>query len=281
MMQFPVIRNGEWIWDPEKAIPSWDRAFHFGDGLFETFRVMEDRPLFFDRHLRRVSEGLERLGISPPDEDETERILSDIQRLLQHAKLSNVRMRLTFSRKGGGAYTPYEKEANCLLELTGTSSSKFELPAKGDHIGIYEDMCKPMDVLSRFKCTNALLYVMAKRWAVQKGFDEALILSAQGKVIESASSNVFMLHGNELLTAPVEEGCVDGVMRGVLLDMARSKGWRIRERSFSPKDLLEGEELFTSNAIQGVRPVLGFQNQRYDRKKCQELVRGLNERAFS
>ncbi len=277
---YPVIRNGEWIADPEKALPAWDRSYHFGDGLFETFRVIDGTPLFFERHLDRASRGLKRLGILPPDG--TEAILHDIHTLLDHVGVWNARMRLTFSRKGGGAYTPYEDRADRLLELTDTSGSAFELPSKGDHVEVYEEMTKEASFLSPFKCTSAPLYVMAKRWAVRNDYGEALILSPEGRVLEAASSNLFMIRRNEILTPPVTDGCVDGVMRGVILDLAKDKGWKVRE-SYSPfpEELKDAEELLLSNAVQGIRPVLAFRGQRYYTDRAEELIQGLNERVPS
>ncbi|MFB6258238.1 MAG: aminotransferase class IV [Flavobacteriales bacterium] len=281
MSTYPVIWNGEWIENGERGLPAWDRSFHFGDGFFETFRAVNHCPLFLDRHLERGKRAMERMGMDLPADWNEAAITSMVTKLLEEHGCRNGRFRLTGSRAGKGAYTPETDKVNLLVEMTGETTESFEFPAKGVRIGTYEGMIKHPGLLSCFKGTSAAIYVMAKRWARANGFDEALILGSSGTPIESASSNLFLIHGDRLITPPIEEGCVDGVMRSVLIDVAREQGWQAEHAQLRVSDLLEAEEILLSNAVQGIQPVSAFKDQRYFKEKGKRLLQGLNERAFS
>jgi branched-chain amino acid aminotransferase len=281
MSVLPVSWNGEIIADGSRAIPAWNRSFHFGDGLFETFRAIDRSPVFLKDHLERSKQGMERMGIRVPEAWNEERIAEEIATLMERVGTSHSRVRLSVCRSGGGAYTPGTDEADRLIELTGEVPSRFEIPSQGERVEVFEDMVKHPSLLSPFKCTAAPLYVLAKRWAARKGYDEALILGSNGRVIESASSNIFLIKGGTAITAPVSDGCVSGVMRDRTIGILREQGMRLEEESPSIGKVREAEEFLLCNAVQGIIPVIAFRDQRYYKKKAVELTEALNARAFN
>ncbi len=281
MREYPVIRNGSLIEDGAMAVPAWDRSFHFGDGFFESFRAIERSPLFLEDHLDRSKRGMERMGIVPPEEWTADRIKRDIARLLDHLDEKNARIRLTVTRDGSGAYSPEEDGGNYLIERTGPCSDRFELSAKGSAVGIPSHLRKSLGPLSPFKCTSASLYVMAQKWARKEGLDEALIQGMDGRILESASSNIFLLSGYEAVTPPLDDGCVDGIMRRKLIQLMGELGWRIRERSLMEEDLKRADEFLLVNAVQGIRPVTAFQDQRYFKTLASQWVQALNRRVVN
>jgi branched-chain amino acid aminotransferase len=100
-------------------------------------------------------------------------------------------------------------------------------------------------------------------------------------VIESASSNIFLIKGGTAITAPVSDGCVSGVMRDRTIGMLREQGMRVEEESPSIGELREAEEFLLCNAVQGIIPVIAFRDQRYYKKKAVELTEALNDLAFN
>ncbi len=281
MNAYPVLWNGELIDDGARAIPAWDRSFHFGDGLFETLRVVDRHPLFLEEHLMRTKRGMECLGIEVPQVWNVKGMAGEISRFMERIGASNGRVRITVSRKGGGAYTPWSDEANYLIERTGEGGACYEQPEKMLRVELFSGMVKHPGPLSSFKCTSAPLYVLAQRWAKKNGYDEALIRDPSGNVLESATSNIFLISGHSVKTPAVEDGCVDGVMRKVVFDLLQLEGWDPVEAPIREEELLDAEELILTNAVQGVRAIGSFRDRRYFKDKAARLVERLNERAFS
>lgn len=280
-MSTPVILNGEKVTDGERVLSSWNRSFHFGDGLFETLRVFDGKAPFLKQHFHRASQGMKRLGMTPPPEWEQERVAEDIARLSKDLGRPNARFRITVFRGGSGAYTPGDEQAEMLMEYTGELPSRFHFPSERVRVGVYRDAFRYPGPFSALKTTSALFFVMAKRWARQEGLDEALLLDPEGRVLEGASSNLFLIKDNGLFTPPVEQGCVDGVMRKLLIELAVEIGMELFTESLGVDDLLRADEVLLCNAVQGILPVHHFQDRDFTPSRAEKLLNALNERAFS
>ncbi|HTM99809.1 MAG TPA: aminotransferase class IV, partial [Pedobacter sp.] len=114
-----------------------------------------------------------------------------------------------------------------------------------------------------YKTSNALLYVMAGLYQKQHRLDEAIILNQNGFLCESTSSNVFVVYDNQIYTPALSEGCVAGVMRSVILKIAKMNDIQVIEAQISPEILKQADEVFVTNASSGVRWVMGYGKKRY------------------
>src|SRR5690606_38340675 len=90
-----------------------------------------------------------------------------------------------------------------------------------------------------------------------------LILNSEGFLCESLSSNIFIWYQKTLYTAALSEGCIAGIMRRVIIEMAQENGIEVVEAQISPEILHEADELFLTNAIHGIHWVMGYKNKRY------------------
>src|SRR5690606_30964422 len=129
----------------------------------------------------------------------------------------------------------------------------FELNSQGWKIDIYDELRIQYNQFSALKTLNALPYVMAGIYKNEQQLDEVLLLNSQGQICEGSSSNVFLIADNTLLTPPLSHGCVEGVMRKNILQIAGKMQLRVVENAVGPKEMQVAEEVFFTNAIQGIR----------------------------
>ena len=174
-----------------------------------------------------------------------------------------MRFRLTVYRDGEGLYTPVSNKPGYLLESTALTDGNYTLNQKGLIIDVYDELTKPINKLSNYKTTNALFYVMAGLYQKQHKLDEAIILNQNGFLCESTSSNVFIVYEKQIYTPALSEGCIAGVMRSVVLKLAKMNDIPLIEAQISPEILKEADEVFVTNASSGIRWVMGYGKKRY------------------
>ena len=128
-----------------------------------------------------------------------------------------------------------------------------------------------MNKLSNYKTISALQSVMCSLDAKQKGKDDCLMFNTENRIIESANSNIFYVKNNIIFTPKLREGCVDGTMRNCILSL-KDLEYKIVESKVKIGDILEAEEVFLTNAIQGARWVSHIKEQQFTEKKVAKLL---------
>ena len=145
---------------------------------------------------------------------------------------------------------------------------------------MYSEIRKPVNALAGIKSANALLYVLAARYARDNNWDEALILNEHGRICEANSSNVFLvLPDKRVLTPPVSEGILPGVMRKNMINWLKENSYQVDEAILLTEDFYRAEEVFLTNAVTGLRWVLAFREKRYFGTFTKKLVDQLNASA--
>src|SRR5690606_33607853 len=171
-----------------------------------------------------------------------------------------VRLRLSVYRDGEGLYSPEINRTAYVLEATPLSTADVK---NGLIIDVYQEHRKPYSSLSKLKTANSLVYVMAGLFRKQKGVDDVVVLNQDGFLCESVSSNIFVWYDEKLYTPALSEGCVAGVMRRVVIEMAAENQYEVIEAQINPDIMHLADELFFTNAIQGIQWVLGYKKKRY------------------
>ncbi len=274
-----VIYNGELKEAGAVVVPSDNRAFKFGDGVFESIRVMDGKACFIDNHFNRLKMGLEALHIEPQDDFSTEKLEEQIKEVIKANGITEGgRIRLTLSRASKGMYMPqYETGFDYLIEAMALEENRFALNERGLVLDIYPEMRKQINRLSYFKTLNCQLYIMASIYAKQNDLDNVLITNENDCIIESANSNLFIVSNGVLYTPPLADGCLGGTMRMEVINKALRHDIKVYETTLRPQNLLVADELFLTNAIQGVQWVSSYRQKRYYHTLAQRLVQYLNE----
>ena len=156
-------------------------------------------------------------------------------------------------------------------------TNKFVLNTKGKEIDLFMDLKKTKTSLSNFKTKNGLIYIIAAITAKEKGLDDYLISNNTGGVLEGTSANLFVVSNGVLYTPGLEEGCLAGTMRMQVINLALENGIKVYECNILPQNLLVADEIFLTNAINGVVWVSGYRTKRYFNNTARKLVNLLNE----
>ncbi|WP_028298479.1 aminotransferase class IV [Olivibacter sitiensis] len=276
--------NGQIIGAKEPAVSISNRSFRFGDGVFETMRFKAGQIHFLPYHLERLAKGMQLLQLENPSLLNTQFIQDRVAQLFAKNKLTgSARVRLQVYREGGGLYSPETNEAGFVLEVSQLGQEDYTLNKTGLLIDIFHAHKKHVDALSNLKTNNALLYVLAGAQRKKAGLDDILILNQEDFLCEALSSNIFIYFDRKLYTPAMSEGCVAGVMRRVVIDVCQKLDMEVIEAQINPLILHEADELFLTNAVNGIHWVMGYNRKRYFNHIAQKVLQGVRayERVFS
>jgi len=278
-----ILHNGEYLFKDEFGLSYKNRAFCYGDALFETMHANGAEIQFFEDHMIRLKYGMQTLKMKIPSVIDSGLLEKEIVKLLHKNKLyQGVRIRLSVFRNVGGKYTPTDNSTSYLVETEYIENDLYSLNKKGLIIDIYNEIKKPVNAFSNLKTANALIYVMAGLYAKEKKLDDCILLNENGSIVEGISSNIFLIKGETLCTPPLKDGPVAGVMRKQILKIADSVGFTIsHEKSITEQQLLEANEVFFTNSISGINWVLAYKDKRYYNDNAKKLTDKLNSIAFN
>lgn len=251
-----------------------NRAFLYGDGLFETMRVRDGRILWAAAHAKRLSRGLNTLGLVLKTEAPLATWLqTQVTDLIATQSATNHRVRGTFFRAGGGLYTPQEDGCLCHFECWPLATAPYPFPEKGLQIGIAQSIQLAQNALSPHKTLNALPYILAGRERQARGWEDCLLLNTAGQVAEAQAANVFLWEAGVVYTPDLQQGCVAGVLREQVLRLASVLGWSVVEGPIKLDQLQRAQEIWLTNAIQGIRWVASIEGMlnHYQSKQAKRL----------
>ncbi|NCD68542.1 aminotransferase class IV [Mucilaginibacter agri] len=269
--------NGELIPADSKVLTVANRSFRYGDGIFESMRLIKGQLQFPDLHVERLTGGMKALkieGYSQMDEWFLKEKAAD---LATRNKIKNGRLRLTVYRDSGGLYTPSDNKAAYCMEIEPMDDARYELNNRGLIMDVFTELTKPLNYLSNYKTCNSLTYIMAGIFKTQNKLDDAFLLNQNGFLCEAISSNIFVWYNNHLYTPALSEGCVGGIMRKVVIDLALKLEIPVTEAQINPNILYEAEEVFLTNATRGIQWVMGFGVKRYFNTLSKNLIDELNK----
>lgn len=277
MQQEYILHNDEFILKNQPIVTADNRSFRYGDGLFESMRMSNGKLKFAELHADRLKAGMKALKIEGATLYDEYFLKQKTTELCKKNKLKdNVRFRLSVYRAGNGLYTPNSNKSGYVLETSPLTESTYELNKKGLIVDVFDELTKPVDKLSNHKTCNSLVYVMAGLYKKQYNLDEAFILNQNGFLCESISSNIFVVYDKQIYTPALSEGCVAGVMRNVVMNIAKTNEIPLIQAQINPEVLKEAEEVFITNAVGGIRWVMGYGRKRYFNEVTRLLSDKLN-----
>lgn len=253
--------NGSLFEEDEKIFNGLNRSFRYGDGLFESIRVIEGKMPFFGYHFDRILRGMKALKMNTPGYFNVHYLRNEISKAIE--KQSFCRVRLSVWREEGGFYTPTTNDIDFLIETSPLPDRHYQLNDLGLTIDVFKDHKLQLTSFSNYKTCNGLPYVLAGIFAKENSLEDVLMLNTEGYVAEGISSNIFVFKNNQLITPSLSIGCVGGVMRLVVIELAREEGIEVKESNLTVDNIREADEVFYTNAMQGIRWVENFENVRF------------------
>jgi len=276
-----LIHNNNFIAKENFKIETENRAFQYGDSVFETMFASCDIIHFFEDHISRILKAAEAVKIKVPQMllQNSDEFYQNILRVLRKNKFfGGTRIRLTIYRKEGGYYSPTSKESEFIVETSKLENTVYELNKVGLRLCVFNDLKKNINIFSPYKTGNALLNVLAGIYVNENNFDDCILFNQQDFICETISSNLFYVQEKVIFTPALSEGCVVGIMRKAVIEIAKKMNYQINEvTSVQLSDLLNADELFLTNSITGIRWVIALNDRRYFNFLSQIFIKKLNE----
>jgi 4-amino-4-deoxychorismate lyase len=230
------------------------RTTLYGEGVFETFRYKGRLPKTIEKHYNRLKKGAECLSIPIISlEDYIEYIEESLDIAEKENLGEDLYIKTVLLSEGGDYYALVPYKSHLLVIIKPYKQPKSEISLTIAPFRVHSS-----DPLLRIKSTNFERNVLAKRYAVQNGYDDAIFLNERGEITETTSANIYWIKGNTLYTPAVECGLLEGITREVILKQAKEQGFNVVEGRFGLRDLANADYIFVSNALNGIIKVKKF-----------------------
>jgi branched-subunit amino acid aminotransferase/4-amino-4-deoxychorismate lyase len=270
-----LLHNFQPVKEEEFNLSYLNRAFQYNDGLFDTLIFTDGRIRFLHDHLGRLRRALGVLGLVLPEAWLGEALWQQqVAGLIRENAITApaIRIKANIWRQAGGLFTPESDQGEILL----TVAAQAELPSIIGQAGFIHSAPVPYSPFSFFKGPYALHYVQAGREKKRAGWEEGILLDAQGHVSEALVSNIFWLKDQVLYTPALETGCIAGIMRLNVLRACQMLRLEVREGLFKEAELLSADLVFTSN-VTGLRVIqaigdVRFETSSFTYKQLKEMV---------
>ena len=264
--------NGKIVPEGTPIISADNRGLRYGDGLFETIKIMNSCLVMPDEHFARLWNGMQRLQFDIPKHfspDIMEEQVIALAKKNGHADAA--RVRLSIIRGDGGLYDAKNHFPHYIIQTWALPEGNGEWNSNGLVAGIYTEATKSCDSISNLKHNNYLPYVLAALYAKKEKWNDAIILNSQQTVCDSTIANIFTVKDEIICTPALSQGCVAGVMRHALIQFLKKSGWQITEKAITVDELSLAEEVFFTNSMYNIRWVKQINESTYSNKITQKI----------
>ena len=248
-----VLINGH----ATETISASDRGLHYGDGLFETLAVIGGVPCLWQRHMRRLCQGCDRLGMQRPD---THLLRDEAKREAGETSKGVLKIMLTRGSGGRGYMPPPSPGCSRLLQVFPWPDYPSNWAFEGVEARVCNSRLGRNETLAGIKHLGRLEQVLARAEWDDPEIAEGLMLDTEGRLIEGTMSNLFLRKGDRLYTPELNACGIAGVVRGLVMDLAAESGLTVRETTLFPKDIFQAEAAFLTNSVIGFWPVKRVQD---------------------
>jgi len=269
--------NGKLYVETEKIFTVNNRAFKYGDAIFETIRVVNGKLMFLDDHLIRLKRGVDFLKLKPYGIN-FEEIIKNTKQLIEKNNITEGgRIRITLFRDSEGFYTKINEKSAYIIEAKKIETNLYSLNENGLSIDLYSEERRSTSKLSNIKTTNNIIQILAGLYAVEKKIDDCIVLNKHNRIVETTNSNLFLYKKNNIYTPSLDEGCMDGIMRKQILKIAEQHKINIFEGMLNANVLLQTDEIFITNVVRGVQWVKSYKEKSYVNEAALMFVNELNK----
>ncbi len=259
-----VYLNDRIVPAEDAVVSVFDHGFLYGDGIYETMRAYNGIVFMIDEHIKRLFRSASLIGLKIPYN--SEKLKSSIYKTIQANNLENAYIRLTISRGCGslGLDPDFCQKPSIVIIAKEQKDYPKSLYQKGLKVIIAKTRRNFKEAINpRIKSLNFLNNILAKLEAKEKNANEAIMLNVYGKLTEGTICNVFFYKDNVLFTPSVDCGILDGITRGIVIDIAKKQGIRVKEGKFTKTDIYSANEIFVTNTTMEVMPVSELDGNKY------------------
>lgn len=255
-----------------------NRGFLYGDCVFETIKVIDNKIIFWEDHYLRLMSSLRIIRVEIPINYTSEFFESQIENTFN--KLSSNfsgRIRLSVYRSGGGLYSPNSMLPNFLIHVKSDSNNLFKISEANYKVDLFKDYYMNNDLLSNLKTNNKVINVLAGIFAKENELDNCILLNHKKNVVEFYNGNLFFVKNNNIKTPPLSSGCLKGILRKKILSFSKLfPDISITEEDLSPFELLSADEIWMTNAISGIVPVTNYRKKMFSNVLAKRFLETIN-----
>ncbi|MCF8714660.1 aminotransferase class IV [Joostella atrarenae] len=274
--------NGTLLEENTNFLNEENRGLRYGDALFETIRVVNNKIFFWESHYLRLMASMRILRMEIPMDFTMEFLQEEIEKTVLNNELQNspARIRITVFREAGGLYTPTNKEVSFAIEAKTLENPFYILNDSFYEVELFKDHYVNSGLLSTLKSNNKVLHVLAGIYAKENDYDNCLLINEKKNVIEATNGNIFLVKGNVIKTPPITEGCLNGVLRKQLIEIiGKTEDLEFQEAEISPFEIQKADEMFITNVISGITSVSKYRKKTYSNEIAKKLLGRLNAKA--
>lgn len=267
--------NGNLINPEDLKLSQENRAFKYGDGIFETVKIQNNKILFWEDHYFRLMASMRIVRMKIPDFFTPEFLQEQIIQVITANQLENssVRIKLNISRKQGGLYTPQSNDIDYIISVKELTNKFYTISDDYYEVALYKDHYIAPDLLSTIKSNNRIINVVGSIYAKENDFSNCFLLNTNKMVVEALNGNLFLVKDKVIKTPPVSDGCLKGILRKQLIQIIEKlPEYELVEASISPFELQKADELFITNVIHGIQPVSKFRKKTYVNATARRLL---------
>jgi branched-chain amino acid aminotransferase len=271
--------NGTIFEDLKAKLSPFNRGFAYGDAVFETLKINNNKPLFWESHYFRLMASMRILRMEIPMNFTPEFLEEQIMSLVNSLSSTAVsyRAKLTVFRDSEGYYTPENNAVSFTISVSELDSDIYKIYDRSYEIELFKDYFIAPNLLSTLKTNNKVVNVVGSIFAKENNYNNCLLLNTNKNVIEALNGNVFLVNGTTIKTAPLTDGCLKGIVREKLIEIiSKSSEYKLDESSISPFELQKADEIFITNIIQGIVPVTKYRKKAYASEVSKALLGMLN-----
>ncbi len=266
--------NGNLVAFEDVKITPDNRAYKYGDSVFETIKVINGKLVFWEEHYFRLMASMRMLRMKIPMNFTLEFLEKEI---LKTVKVTNsnttLRIRLTITRKDGGFYLPLTNEVDYLIE-----SREIRFLTKDNYkVDLFKDFYLYSGHLSTIKTNNKLIHTLASIFAKENDLDNCILLNERKGIVEATNATLFLIKGNTIKTPLLSEGCLKGIAREKVINIIESNNnYDIEETVISPFEIQKADEVFITNSIIGIQPITNYRKKTFSTDISKKLAMSLN-----
>lgn len=256
-----------------------NRGFLFGDAVFETVKVVNNSILFAEDHYFRLMASMRICRMEIPMNFTLEFFEEQILTVCNVLKISSsCRARITFYRESEGLYCPVSNDVAFIVAAESLNTQQYLIAKNKYEVELYKDFYITKHLLSTIKTTNKMINITGSIFAKENDYDTCILLNDDKNVVEVLNGNIFMKVGNSIITPPISDGCLNGIMRKQIINLIQKMDdFECIEKSISPFDLQKSDELFLTNVITGIQPITKYRKKEYGFDFSNTLIKKLNE----
>jgi branched-chain amino acid aminotransferase len=273
--------NGQLVSDTA-TVSNSNRAFLYGDGVFETLKIVNNKILYLEDHYFRLMASMRIVRMQIPANFTLEFIEQQILALVNELNINDsARVRFTVFRNDGGFYLPETRTISYIIQAFPIENKKYQITSNLYEVDLYKDFFISKQLLSTIKTTNKMINITGSIFADENDLQNCLLINNEKNVVEALNGNLFMVMKNKIITPPISDGCLNGIMRKQIIEIAKKiESYQVVEETISPFDLQKADELFITNVIAGIIPISKYRKKEYQSDVAKELLKKINISVF-